>query len=64
MGIIDEFGIDSFMTLEGNYKQAFLFFSRSKFQRNAVFFCIDFTDFKRLPAKPYFSWFTISIKST
>lgn len=44
IGIIDEFGIDSFVPLEGNYKQAFIFFIKSKFKRNAVFFCLDFTD--------------------
>lgn len=46
IGIIDEFGIESFMPFEGNYKQAFIFFIRSKLniQKNVIFFCIDFTD--------------------
>ena len=46
IGIIDEFGIDSFMTLEGHLKEAFLFIIRSKLnlQRSVVFFCLDFTD--------------------
>jgi len=43
-GIIDEFGIESFISLEGHLKEAFLFFIRSKLARNAIFFCIDFTD--------------------
>lgn len=46
IGIIDEFGIDSFIPLESNLKEAFFFIIRSKLnlQRNTVFFCIDFTD--------------------
>lgn len=46
IGIIDEFGIENFIPLESNYKQAFLFFIRAKIniQRSAVFFCLDFTD--------------------
>lgn len=44
IGIIDEFGIENFIPLEGNLKQAFIFFIRSKFQRNAVFFCLDFME--------------------
>lgn len=46
IGIIDEFGIDSFIPLEGHYKEALLFIIRSKInlQRNAVFFCIDYTE--------------------
>lgn len=46
IGIIDEFGIESFIPLEGHYKEAFLFIIRSKvnLQRNAVFFYLDFID--------------------
>lgn len=46
IGIIDEFGIENFMPLDGHLKEAFLFFIRAKInlQRNAVFFCLDFTD--------------------
>lgn len=45
IGIIDEYGIESFIPLESNYKQAFLFFIRAKINltRNAIFFCLDFT---------------------
>ena len=43
-GIIDEFGIDCFISLEGHLKEALLFFIRSKLARNEVFFCIDLTD--------------------
>ena len=46
IGIVDALGIDSFIPLEGHYRETFLFRLRSKFntQRNAVFFCLDFTD--------------------
>lgn len=46
IGMIDEYGVENFITLESNYRQAFLFFIRSKIniQRNVVFFCLDFTD--------------------
>ena len=46
IGIVDALGIESFIPLEGHYREAFLFRLRSKFnpQRNAVFFCLDFTD--------------------
>ena len=46
IGIVDEFGIESFIPLEGHYKEVFLFIIRCKInlQRNAVFFCLDFTD--------------------
>ncbi|MCL5772314.1 MAG: hypothetical protein M1479_08580 [Actinobacteria bacterium] len=46
IGIVDEFGIDSFMPLEDNYKQAFIFFIRSKLSlnRSVTFFCLDFTE--------------------
>lgn len=46
IGIVDEFGIESFMPLQGNLYQAFLLIIRSKinFQRNTLFYCLDFTD--------------------
>ena len=44
IGIIDEFGIESFIPLERHLKEAFFFIIRSKFQKNAVFFFIDFTE--------------------
>lgn len=46
IGIVDEFGVESFMPLEGNLKQVLLLNIRSKvnFQRNAIFFCLDFTE--------------------
>lgn len=45
IGIIDEYGIENFIPLEGNYRQSFLFFIRAKInlQGNAIFFCLDFT---------------------
>ena len=45
IGIVDALGIDSFIPLEGHHREAFLFRLRAKFnpQRNAVFFCLDFT---------------------
>lgn len=45
IGIIDEYGIENFIPLVGNYKRAFLFFIKSKIniQGNVVFFCLDFT---------------------
>jgi len=46
IGIVDALGIESFIPLEGHYREAFLFKIRAKAnpQRNAVFFCLDFTD--------------------
>ena len=46
IGIVDALGIESFVPLEGHQREAFLFRLRSKVnpQRNAVFFCLDFTD--------------------
>lgn len=46
IGIIDEFGIESFMPLEGHLKEAFFFIIRSKLniQKNVIFFCLDFTE--------------------
>lgn len=46
IGIVDEFGIESFAPLEGNLKQAFIFFIRSKLNLNriAIFYCLEFTD--------------------
>lgn len=46
IGIVDEFGIESFISFEGHYKEAISFIIRSKIniQRTALFFCLDFTD--------------------
>lgn len=46
IGIIDEFGIESFIPSQGNLKQALLLIIRSKlnFYRITIFFYLDFTD--------------------
>ena len=45
IGIVDALGLESFIPLEGNQREAFMFNMRSKAnkQRNAVSFCLDFT---------------------
>jgi hypothetical protein len=46
IGIVDALGIESFIPLEGHQKEAFLFSLRSKAnqQRNAISYCLNFTD--------------------
>lgn len=46
IGIIDDFGIESFMPLEGNSNQALMLIIRAKvnFHRNEIFYCLDLTD--------------------
>ena len=46
IGIVDALGIESFIQLEGHQREAFIFSLRSKAnqQRNAISFCLDFTD--------------------
>ena len=46
IGIVDALGIESFITLEGHHREAIIFNLRSKAnqQRNAVNYCLDFTD--------------------
>ena len=46
IGIIDALGIESFITFKGNENQAFIFKLRAKAnpQRNAIYYCLDFTD--------------------
>lgn len=45
IGIVDALGIESFISLVGHQREAFIFSLRSKAnqQRNAVSFCLDFT---------------------
>ena len=45
IGIVDALGIESFISLEGHQREAFMFSLRSKAnqQRNAISFCLDFT---------------------
>jgi len=46
IGIVDSLGLESFITLDGHKREAFMFSLRSKVnqQRNAISFCLDFTD--------------------
>src|SRR5680860_1198107 len=46
IGIVDAFGLESFIPLEGNQRKAFMFNMRSKAnqQRNAINYFLDFTD--------------------
>ena len=46
IGIVDALGIESFITLNGHQREAFIFSLRSKanLQRNAINYCLDFTD--------------------
>ena len=46
IGIVDALGIESFIPLEGHQREAFIFSLRSKAnqQRNAINYCLDFTD--------------------
>lgn len=46
IGIVDALGIESFITLDGHPREAFMFSLRSKanLQRNAINYCLDFTD--------------------
>jgi len=46
IGIVDALGIESFITFKGNENQAFIFKLRAKAnpQRNAIYYCLDFTD--------------------
>lgn len=45
IGIVDALGIESFISLEGHQREAFMFSLRSKAnqQRNAVSFCLNLT---------------------
>jgi hypothetical protein len=46
IGIVDALGIESFIPLEDHQKEAFMFSLRSKAnnQRNAISYCLNFTD--------------------
>jgi hypothetical protein len=46
IGIVDALGIESFIPLEGHQREVFIFNLRSKAnqQRNAINYCLDFTD--------------------